>query len=188
MRNTSGAWPSAASADAVVTWNENAAKAATAACLHISGNGLVEARMYAMVHAAVHDAVNAIDRRSRPYAFHARVNGPGLADAAVAAAARDTLVSVIPTLPESPDCRASGVALANDLYAAALASIPNGPAKTIGVALGQAAAAAIVWRRAGDGSDQTCCRHAMSREPSQVSGASRPTFRFQSPSDSTGAR
>ena len=147
-------WPSAASADAVGTWNENAAKAATAACLHISGNGLVEARMYAMVHAAVHDAVNAIDRRSRPYAFRARVNGPVSADAAVAAAARDTLVSVIPTLPESPDCRASGVALANDLYAAALASIPNGPAKAIGVALGQAAAAAIVWRRAGDGSDQ----------------------------------
>ena len=147
-------WPSAASADAVVTWNENAAKAATAACLHMSGNGLVEARMYAMVHVAVHDAVNAIDRRSRPYAFRARVNGPVSADAAVAAAARDTLVSVIPTLPESPDCRASGVALANELYAAALASIPNGAAKTIGVALGQAAAAAIVARRAGDGSDQ----------------------------------
>jgi hypothetical protein len=32
--------------------------------------------MYAMVHVAVHDAVNAIDRRSRPYAFHAHVNGP----------------------------------------------------------------------------------------------------------------
>ena len=148
-------WPgTAGAADAVITWNENAAKAATAACLHISGNGLVEARMYAMVHVAVHDAVNAIDRRSRPYAFRARVNGPVSVDAAVAAAARDTLVSVISTLPESPDCRASGVARANDLYAAALASIPDGPAKTIGVALGQAAAAAIVARRAGDGSDQ----------------------------------
>ena len=64
--------PSAAAADAVTLWNENAAKAATAACLHMSGNGLVEARMYAMVHAAVHDAVNAIDRRSRPYAFDRR--------------------------------------------------------------------------------------------------------------------
>ena len=147
-------WPNAAAADAVVTWNENAAKAATAACLHISGNGLVEARMYAMVHAAVHDAVNAIDRRSRPYAFRARVNGPVSADAAVAAAARDTLVSVIPTLPESPECQASGVAFTNGLYAAALASIPDGPAKTIGVALGQAAAAAIVALRAEDGSNQ----------------------------------
>lgn len=147
-------WPSAVSADAVTLWNENAAKAATAACLHMSGNGLVESRMYAMVHAAVHDALNAIDRRSRPYAFHARVNGPVSADAAVAAAARDVLVSVIPTLPEPDPCPADGVAMANALYASALASIPNGPAKTVGVALGQAAAADIVDLRADDNSDQ----------------------------------
>jgi hypothetical protein len=147
-------WPNAAAADAVVTWNENAAKAATAACLHISGNGLVEARMYAMVHAAIHDAVNAIDRRSRPYAFRASVNGTASADAAVAAAARDTLVSVIPALPESPECQANGVTLTNELYAAALASIPDSPEKTVGVALGQAAAAAIIALRADDGSNQ----------------------------------
>src|SRR5262245_23440723 len=61
--------PGAAGADPVITWNENAARAATAACLHISGNGLVESRMYAMAHAAIHDAANAIDRRSRPYAY-----------------------------------------------------------------------------------------------------------------------
>ena len=87
-----------------IRWNENAAKAAKAACLHISGNGLVESRMYAMMHAAIHDAVNAIDRRSRPYAFDAEVSGPASMDAAVAAAARDVLVSVIATLPESPEC------------------------------------------------------------------------------------
>jgi hypothetical protein len=147
-------WPNAAAADAVTTWNENAAKAATAACLHISGNGLVEARMYAMVHAAVHDAVNAIDRRSRPYAFRARVNAPVSVDAAVAAAARDALVAVIPQLPESAECVANGIALTNTMYAAALASIPDGSEKTLGVALGQAAAAAIVALRADDGSNQ----------------------------------
>ena len=148
-------WPRAAAADSVITWNENAAKAATAACLHISGNGLAESRMYAMVHVAVHDAVNAIDRRSRPYAFEANVNGPVSVDAAVAAAARDVLVSVIATLPESPACVMSGIVAANALYAAALIPIPNGPAKTAGVALGQAAAAAIVKLRAGDGSETT---------------------------------
>ena len=58
-------WPSAASADEVLTWNANAGKAAIAACLSPNGNALAEARMYAMVHAAVHDALNAIDRRSR---------------------------------------------------------------------------------------------------------------------------
>ena len=103
-------WPTVAAADAVITWNENAAKAATAACIHISGNGLAESRMYAMVHVAVHDALNAIDRRSRPYAFSARVNVPASADAAVAAAARDVLVAVIAGLPEWPACVASRIA------------------------------------------------------------------------------
>jgi hypothetical protein len=148
-----GASPGTANADAVLTWNENAARAATAACIHISGNGLAEARMYAMVHAAVHDAVNAIDRRYRPYAFDAVVNGPASPDAAVAAAARDVLVSVIATIPESPECRTAGVANADSSYAAALAAIADGAAKANGVAVGQAAAAAIIVRRIGDGSD-----------------------------------
>jgi hypothetical protein len=110
--------------------------------------------MYAMVHAAVHDAVNAIDRRSRPYAFVARADAGASLDAAVAAAARDVLVSVISTLPESPECRASGVAKAEALYAAALAVISDGPAKIDGVAVGQAAAAAVIALRTDDGSDQ----------------------------------
>lgn len=143
----------AARADAVVEWNRNAALAATAACIHISGNGLAESRMYAMMHAAIHDAVNAIDRRSRPYAFDAEVSGPTSFDAAVAAAARNVLVSVIPTLPETPECVAAGVVSVNGSYAAALAAIPDGPAKSNGVALGQAAAASIVALRANDGSD-----------------------------------
>ena len=143
----------AQAADAVITWNENAARAATAACLHISGNGLVESRMYAMVHVAIHDAVNAIERRSRPYVFDARAAGPTSVDAAVAAAARDTLVSVIATLPESPECRAAGIANAEASYADALAAIPDGPAETNGVTLGRAAAAAIIALRTGDGSE-----------------------------------
>ena len=146
--------PSNAHANAVILWNENAARAATAACLHISGNGLVESRMYAMVHAAVHDALNAIHRRSRPYLFAADASAAASVDAAVAAAARDVLVAVIPTLPESPECQANGVAQANGSYAGALAAIPDGPAKLDGVAIGQAAAAAIIAVRAGDGADQ----------------------------------
>jgi hypothetical protein len=33
-------WPAAAWADAVLRWNENAARAATAACLHAAGTAL----------------------------------------------------------------------------------------------------------------------------------------------------
>jgi hypothetical protein len=60
-------WPYAARADAVTDWNVRAGTAAIAACLSPTGNGLAEARMYAMVHVAIHDALNAIDRRSRPF-------------------------------------------------------------------------------------------------------------------------
>lgn len=142
-------------ADPVIVWNEKASEAATAACLHISGNGLAEARMYAMVQAAVHDAINAIDRRSRSYAFVTQVSAAAAVDAAVAAAARDVLVSVLSTLPESPECRANGLALVIASYQAALALIPDGAAKLDGVAVGQSAAAAIIALRADDGSDQT---------------------------------
>jgi hypothetical protein len=74
-------------------------------------------------------------------------------DAAVAAAARDVLVSVISGLPESSECVANGIAQTGTLYDAALAAITDGPAKTHGVAVGQAAAVAILALRADDGSD-----------------------------------
>src|SRR5437867_6782595 len=54
---------SARSGDAVITWNNNAAAAALGACLA----PLHESRMYAMMHIAIHDALNAIDRRTRSY-------------------------------------------------------------------------------------------------------------------------
>jgi hypothetical protein len=146
-------WPHAAQADAVTAWNARAARAALAACLAPTGNGLAEARMYAMVHVAIHDALNAIDRRSRPYAYDADVNSPASPRAAVAAAARDVMVSVIGQLQESPECIAAGIASAEADYAAALSSIPAGPAKRRGVRVGQAAAAAIIALRVADGSD-----------------------------------
>ena len=48
-------------------------------------------------------------------------------------------------------CIPAGIASAEADYAAALASIPNGPAKTQGIALGEAAADAILTARADDG-------------------------------------
>ncbi len=147
-------WPRAASADAVTRWNAHAGKAALAACLAPTGNGLAEARMYAMVHVAIHDALNAIDRRSRPYAFDAQVTRRTSRNAAVAAAARDVLVSVIDQLQESAQCRLAGIASVEADYAAALAAIPDDNAKIRGIQVGQAAAEAILVLRANDGSDQ----------------------------------
>ncbi len=146
-------WPSAASADDILIWNANAGKAAIAACLSPEGNALAEARMYAMAHAAMHDALNAIKRKFRPYVFDTRVTAPTSSTAAIATAARDVLVAVIMQLQESATCVQNGVASVEADYTAALAAIPNGVDKTRGIVLGQAAAAAVISLRATDGSD-----------------------------------
>ena len=61
----------ASGGDAVLGWNATAGAAARAACLSPANDPLHEARMYAMAHIAVHDALNAIDRRYEPYAYDA---------------------------------------------------------------------------------------------------------------------
>jgi hypothetical protein len=156
--HTAGAQAPAAPAtsdDAVLRWSENAGKAATAACIAPLDNPLHESRMYAIMHIAIHDALNAIDRRSRPYAYDAKT-GPGVsADAAVAAAARTVLVALIGDLPaelSTQACIDAGVASAEASYVAALAAITDSQqAKDRGIALGEASAAAILARRANDG-------------------------------------
>jgi hypothetical protein len=147
--------PASAAADAVTDWNANAGRAAVAACISPGDDPLHESRMYAMMHIAVHDALNAIDRRSRPYAFEAVAPAGASWNAAVAAAARDVLVSVISQIPfPFPQvCRDAGIASVEADYASALAVITNGAPKADGIAVGQAAAAAILALRASDGSD-----------------------------------
>jgi len=139
-------------ANAVIVWNANAGEAVIAACF-LGGFGPQEARMYAMMHVAVHDALVGIDRRSRPYAVSLRATPGTSPDAAVAAAARDVLVSVLGSFSFflSAVCIDGGIASVEADYTAALAAIPNGPAKSAGVALGQATAAAIVASRSADG-------------------------------------
>jgi hypothetical protein len=69
--------------DAVTVWNANSGVADCG--LH---SPFHESRIYAMMHVAIHDALNAIHRRYRPYTFD--MQEPGASpDAAVASAARD---------------------------------------------------------------------------------------------------
>jgi hypothetical protein len=149
--------PRPAVADAVTDWNVNAAKALRAGCIEPAGsnNPLHESRAYAMMHAAIHDSLNAIDRRSHPYAFDAPLEPAASAEAAAASAARGVLVSAIGEIPPpfSPECLQAGIASAEADYAAALAAVPDGPAKTRGIEIGQASAATINALRAADGSD-----------------------------------
>ena len=146
----------AASDNAVIGANAGAGAAATRACIAPLDDPFHESRAYAMAHIAIHDALNAIDRRYQPYAYNQKAAPGASPDAAVAAAAHDVLVPVIKKLPLDifkQSCVDNGVASVEAAYTAALANVPDGTAKTQGIALGQAAAAAILAKRANDHAD-----------------------------------
>jgi hypothetical protein len=95
--------------------------------------------------------------RSSPYAYKpAERQRDASPDAAVASAARGVLVPLLQQLTppfDNPVCIQAAVGGVEADYAAALAAIPSGTAKTKGIAVGEASAAAILALRQGDGSD-----------------------------------
>ena len=97
----------------------------------------------AIVHIAVHDALNAIAGRYETYTGLRRAPASASAKAAIAQAAHDTLIAVFPSQRNRFDR-----ALAEDLL-----RIPETASKAEGIAVGRRAAAAILARRVGDGSD-----------------------------------
>jgi hypothetical protein len=116
----------AAQADVITDWNT------------VAGQLIIDAklgtppanRVIAIVQTAVHDAVTG-----------ANSNANANVDAAVAAANRVTLAKLLPSQEAS-----LGTA-----YQAALAKVPDGPAKATGIAAGEKAAAAVLARRLDDG-------------------------------------
>jgi hypothetical protein len=149
-------WPGLANADAVIDWNKTATSAGFAAGLdNAEGcvDALHESRIFAMMHVAIHDALNAIERRFQPYALDVQAPAGSSPEAAVAAAAHDVLLAVFPQLPSNLGLTpAVATDLVETAYVAALAAIPDTPAKAQGILIGQAAAAAILALRDADGS------------------------------------
>jgi hypothetical protein len=84
-------------------------------------------RSFAILHAAIYDAVNAIDRTHEPYLISVRAPRTASETAAADAAAHTALVGLYP---------AQQTALDAD-YATELATVPDGPAKDQGVRLGE---------------------------------------------------
>jgi hypothetical protein len=129
-----GAIPGALAADAVTTWS-------SLVCSQASGD--FDPFVAALMHAAMHDALNAIKPRFARWTA-ATSNEPPAADAApeaaVAAAAYGVLMGMQP----------QKTAPIKSAFAAALASVPDGPRKEAGLALGKAIAAATLARRAAD--------------------------------------
>ncbi|MFI5008180.1 MAG: hypothetical protein ACHQKZ_12100, partial [Solirubrobacterales bacterium] len=102
-----------------------------------------EAKALAVVQIAVFDAVNAATgNRFRSYTGLREVQQPTGLNVAIAQAAHDTLVALWPAQTASLDT----------LLAEDLAEFPDGEVKSRGIALGRRAAAAILARRANDGS------------------------------------
>src|SRR5687768_4599 len=129
--------PQTASADVVTDWNAIALARASAA-----GQGPAPgARTASIMHAAIFDAINAIDPRYTVYAVSPPVTQPASQEAAAAAAGYGVLVRLFPTAKPTLDAQ----------YAASLAMIPDGDAKTNGIAVGEFVAAEMVALRSADG-------------------------------------
>jgi PAP2 superfamily len=135
-------------ADEVTRWSELTNQLALNSGL-ADQNPLFQSRILAMTHAAMHDAVNAIDRRYEPYSLKIPVTPGASPEAAVATAAYVVLLDQLNQLVSFgfPSQQVE----ANAAYAASLAAIPPGLPKTLGIGIGQAAASQILTLRAGDG-------------------------------------
>jgi hypothetical protein len=129
----------ATSSDVVVDWSRIVFEAAMTDDGFVSFMG---PRNQAMMHIAMHDALNAIEPRFDQYAYFGRSHG---ADpiAAAAKAAHDVLVAVYPAQQATLDAE----------LATWLATVPNGSGKTKALTLGAKAAAAIVALRLNDGTN-----------------------------------
>jgi len=128
----------AARADIIMDWNAKADALAIEKQLLNAANS----RGQAMLHIAMFEAVNAIDRRYAPYKLKLTADKNVSGEAAAAAAAYDVLLTLHPDKKADLDAT----------LAASLAGIAENEAKAKGIELGKQAAAGIIALRANDGS------------------------------------
>src|SRR6266487_1632327 len=132
----------AAKADVVTDWNQTTLNTLAAVGQRRTPPS---GRLLAMVHSAIHDSINAIDRRYEGYAIHLDAHANASPEAAAAAAAHAVLLNQIPSQQANLDAA----------YAASLAAIPDGASKTDGISIGESVAAVILALRSNDGSSVT---------------------------------
>lgn len=124
----------------VVQWNKNLlvivrTAGAQPATIHPT-------RSFAIMHAAIYDAVNAIDRSHKPYLIRlARRERDASQEAAADAAAHEILVMLYPSFKTTLDTELQQL----------LAQIPDGEEKAEGIRIGQTVADRILDLRSTDG-------------------------------------
>src|SRR5580704_1069820 len=130
------------SIDPVIQWNRNLlaivrTPGAQPATIHPT-------RSFAILHAAIYDAVNAIDQTHQPYAVRVSgVSGRASEPAAADAAAHEVLVALYPGFTSTLDAE----------FQQSLTLVPDGDDKTDGIRIGQAVGNAILALRSQDGSN-----------------------------------
>ena len=124
----------------VLEWNESAFKAFDGP---VYQHSLMASRINAMVHIAMHDALNAIQPKYETYALAEKDAGADAITAA-ATAAHGVLLHEIPMKKNYLD----------SALGKTLAAVPPGEAKNKGIQIGLKAAQAIISNRADDGSGE----------------------------------
>jgi len=144
--------PVRARADVALDWNAIAVST-------VVGQGqspFAQARFLAITQLAVFEAVNAITGDYEPYLGTVVAPAGASADAAAICAAYAVRKHYFPLAPNL-----------DSSYAASLAAIPDGSAKTGGIATGQAAAAQMIALRLNDGSSPAQFYQPASTDPGQ---------------------
>ncbi len=129
-----------ASGTFVIAWNKELLKivktpGAQPATIHPT-------RSYAILHAAIYDAVVSITGDAPAYLFSVAAPSGARADAAAAQAGHDALVALYPKWKAALDAQLAGE----------LATIPSGAGKQQGIQVGQTVATRLLATRATDGS------------------------------------
>src|SRR5262249_5265735 len=130
-------WSTFASANVITDWDVKA--------VAFASPGVVGQREVTLVHVAMFDAVNSIERRYRPYLVQLTAAKTTSQEAAAATAAATVLVGLAPS-------KAAHLKAVLDNY---LAAIADGGAKSDGIKLGRAVAAKILQARQNDGANAT---------------------------------
>jgi hypothetical protein len=145
--------PTVARANAVTDWNQIASDTLVAFPGPAGGAPSALQLNMGMTQGAVYDALNAIEPRYRPYLLETRFSPTASKEAAVATAAYTVLSNILQTVPPSipfPNKTALQASL-DAAYDASLDAIPDGEAKTLGIAAGNAAADVMIAARQDDG-------------------------------------
>ena len=149
----------AAENDAVSVWNQRAAttlvNGPAAATPGVQFTPPVAIIHLAMVQGAVYDSVNAIKGGHDPYLSGLKAPTSASKGAAASTAAHHVLIGIVDQAPLTATLTAqikSDIKARLDAeYASSLAEISDGAAKTKGIEVGAAAAAAMLANRVGDG-------------------------------------